>query len=98
MQIGALIAEEFKSFTAIIKARDSNSLQMIEETEVMKYCCQFSAIFSEFSKVLFGKLAFGPMLLEFINLGGLESVFDIIRWLVKYLYELEHNGKPKSLN
>jgi hypothetical protein len=36
----------------------------------MKYCCQFSAVFAEFNKVLFGNWAFGTMQVEFFDKGG----------------------------
>ena len=64
----------------------------------MKYCCQFSAVFSEFNKVLFGNYSFGVLLLEFINKGGLECIKEIILWIVQYIFVLERTPQPKSLN
>ena len=64
----------------------------------MKYCCQFSAIFSEFNKFLFGNFSFGAMLIEFIERGGIECVKEIIMWILKYIYEEERKPQPKSMN
>jgi hypothetical protein len=68
------------------------------EITAMRYYCQLSAVFSEFNKVLFGNYTSGILMIEFFEKGGLDCIFDIIRWIVKYLYMLEKNGKPKSLN
>jgi hypothetical protein len=38
------------------------------------------------------------MFIEFVNRGGIQLIKDLILWLVKYLYHLEHNKRPKSLN
>jgi hypothetical protein len=55
-----LIAEEFKDFYRV------SSLQVVSETDMMRICCQFSAVFSEFNKVLFGSFSMGVMLIEFL--------------------------------
>ena len=98
LMIGTLIADEFLDFRKVQQERSSLSDEPPSETEVMKYCCQFSAVFSEFNKVLFGSYSFGVMLIQFINRGGLQCIKEIIFWIVKYQYHLERDPKPKSLN
>jgi hypothetical protein len=91
--IGGLIAEEFLDFKKVeqIMPRDSGNIK------AMRYFCQTSAVFSEFNRVLFGSFSSGVLFIEFIEKGGLECIKDIVRWLVKYLYEMEQDEKPKNL-
>ena len=97
--IGSLIADEFLDFRKIPRSIiDFDDDNLPEETEVMKYCCQFSAVFSEFNKVLFGAWSYGVLFIEFFEKGGLDCIKEMILWLVRYLYKLEKNGQPKSLN
>jgi len=69
---------------------------MSDETydiRVMRYYCQLSATFSEFNKVLFGTYSNGVMMIEFLERGGLECIKEIIIWMIKYIWNLERNGK-----
>jgi len=68
-----------------------------DETDVMRFCAQFSAVFSESSKVLFGSATLGPLLIEFFDRGGLKSVKVMITWLVRYLNLLESQSPRKSI-
>lgn len=71
--IGGHIAQQFNEVSKL------PSLETLpDETEVMRFCCQFSAVFSECSKVLFGSATLGPLLIEFFDRGGLKSVKVII--------------------
>jgi len=75
--IGKLIAEQYFDFS-ILPSVNTDPL------EIMKYCCQFSAIFGEFNKVLFEKVAHGTMLIAFVNNGGLTSVQNLIKWILRF--------------
>lgn len=55
------MAEEFKDFENVEKIINC------DETDVMRVCCQFSAVFSEFNKVLFGNFSTGALLIEFLQ-------------------------------
>lgn len=90
--VGCLIAEEFKDFTNVVSIVDC------DDTDVMRVCCQFSAVFSEFNKVLFGNFSTGVLLIEFLQQGGLKTVEQIILWLVEYVYRQEMRPEKKSLN
>ena len=65
--------------------------------KTMRYFCQTSAVFAEFNRVLFGNFSSGVLFIEFIEKGGLECIKDIVRWLIRYLYEMEQDEKPKNL-
>ena len=62
------------------------------EVEVMKYCCQFSAVFSELSKVLFQSISAPSLLLSFIHENGLSYVEKLVLYLVKYIYRVQKAG------
>jgi|LauGreDrversion4_2_1035121.scaffolds.fasta_scaffold02673_14 hypothetical protein len=63
----------------------------------MRCCCQFSAVLSEFNKVLFGTWSSGALFQEFFNRGGFEAVKEMVLWLVEYLYAIEKDQESKSL-
>jgi hypothetical protein len=63
----------------------------------MRFFCQTSAVFSEFNRVLFGSFSSGVLLIEFIENKGFECIKEIVRWFVKYLYDLEKDTSPKNL-
>lgn len=86
-QIGQLIAEEFLDFKKVehIMPSDAGCIK------TMRYFCQTSAVFSEFNRVLFGSFSSGVLFIEFIERGGFECIKDIVRWLIRYLFEMEQD-------
>ena len=88
--VGKLIAEEFLDFKKIeVTAKEKADLGSNINIKTMRYFCQTSAVFSEFNRVLFGSFSSVVLLIEFIENQGFECIKDIVRWFVKYLYELE---------
>ena len=83
--IGSLITEEFLDFKKVESIMPGESGNI----KAMRYFCQISAVFSEFNRVLFGPFSSGVLFIEFIEKGGFECIKDIVRWLVRYLYEME---------
>lgn len=73
-EMGSLIAQEFK------EANNMPSYDTVDEVSVMKYCCQLSAVFQEFNKILLGGYSHGALLLTFIEEGGIEAVKNLIVW------------------
>ena len=63
----------------------------------MKYCCQFSAIFSEFNKVVLENYATGSMFLSFYNHGGFTHVKNVVLWILKFNYNLQRRNAPFSV-
>ncbi|CDW84627.1 ubiquitin hect domain family protein [Stylonychia lemnae] len=89
-EIGKLIAEQYKDFERILKQKD-------DELEVMKYCCQYSAIFGVFNKIIFHNSSFGSMFLSFVYNDGLEQVKNLVLYLIDYQYKLHKQQKPFML-
>ena len=89
-EIGSLVAEQYADFSHLPSERPS-------PLEIMKYCCQFSAIFGEFNKVLFDKTAHGSMFIGFVNRGGLTHVQNLVRWILQSQYQLEAEKAQLSL-
>lgn len=80
--IGSLIASQFSDFIRFTTENPTDE-------QLMRCCCWFSSMFSEFNKILFEKIAFGSMFLGFVNNGGLKHVKSLTMWLLEVIYQRE---------